>query len=61
MPLFLKEVWEHVLPILDEYCEKDRDFYNWQREICGDAGQNPAAFFPDIGWIETPLTRSLRT
>jgi polar amino acid transport system substrate-binding protein len=22
----LKEVWEHVLPILDEYCEKDRDF-----------------------------------
>jgi PAS domain S-box-containing protein len=22
----LKEAWEHVLPILDEYCEKDRDF-----------------------------------
>ena len=22
----LKEAWQHVLPILDEYCEKDRDF-----------------------------------
>jgi polar amino acid transport system substrate-binding protein len=22
----LKEAWEHVLPILDEYCEKERDF-----------------------------------
>jgi PAS domain S-box-containing protein len=22
----LKEAWEHVLPILDDYCEKDRDF-----------------------------------
>jgi PAS domain S-box-containing protein len=22
----LKEVWEHVLPILDEYCEKEKDF-----------------------------------
>jgi PAS domain S-box-containing protein len=22
----LKEAWEHVFPILDEYCEKDRDF-----------------------------------